>query len=771
MALPVRDFIIQRLLEYDPSFDVGAGVPTTSLLIDPLTVILQPVIDELSVVQLSQSILSILETDNPDVFPEDIVDGLASNAFVERNPGSLGSDIQRIRFFQPEEFGAQRGILVFRGPAGQRYTNSEAVSITTAEMSLNQDGTLYYVDIPIIAIEEGADFNVEAGSITTMESEPTGAANTSNLFGIQQGRDRETNTELIDRIKIAVTVRALVTGRGIIVTLTENFTTIEEITPVGFGDAEMMRDIVYNVHIGGNVDVYIKTPSFTVGSHDVFNLEVDTTRQKAANATATLFVLGQAYTMSRSPVDRTNVSPIVKSLDGAIIYAEGPSADYTIDDVTGSIARVAGSAIVHLDVTSAAIGGTDSPAASVSAFAAGIATFTGLVGMVANDVGKVLEVSGADSAGNNGQFVIDSFVSDSSVNVANASGVAGDANNGSITANVIRSNKTITKAGAFADAKAGMRVTIDTFPVVGVYSIKEKVDDDNVIIYGGFAVSPIASGVDLKVDEVVAISFEYNPVTIDVISEVRDASRNLYTITDVPLMLIDSVQLLDPLSGEPTGVLLDSIGGYGQGGYGLGGYGVGAGADYKLVVVEPTLRHSEREDNYIEFSSANVGLSVRVNYQHASAIPPIQSFMDDRDEQSQSASLIARHYIPVYVDSTQAIIYDINAADETGAISTADMLVLVKDFIDDVVANADLQASDIIDVLYDNGAVRVDLGTIQSLRGEIHNHNGSIIFTIPTSDGSIAIPNDPIPDPTDKPLSSRIARFRSRNVTLARNVV
>jgi len=693
MALPVRDFVIQRLLEYDPSFDVGAGVPTTSLLIDPLTIILQPVIDELGVIQLSQSILSILETEDPDVFPEDIVDGLASNAFVERNPGSLGSDVQRIRYFQPESFSAQRGILVFRGPAGQRYTNSEAISITDAEMSLNQEGTLYYADIPIIAVEEGEDFNVEAGSISTMESEPVGAANTSNLFGIQQGRDRETNTELIDRIKIAVTVRALVTGRGIIVTLTENFTTIEEITPIGLGDDEMMRDIVYNVHIGGDVDVYIKTPSFTTSAFDVFGLEVDTTRQQAAAATAALLVIGQAYSMSRSPVDRTNGDPIVRGLDGTV-YDEGPADDYEISDVTGTIARVAGSAIVHYEGLDAAVGGVG-----------------------------------------------------------------------------IYEGKELTLVGAFVAAVPGQRVTIDTTAAAGTYTIKEKIDDDSVIVYGVFPAYPIASGVDFDVDEVVSISFEYNPVTIDVIKEARSAARNLYTITDVPLMLIDSVEVLDPLSGEPTGALLDALGGYGQGGYGLGGYGLGGGADYKLVVTEPTLRHSELEDNYIEFASSHIGASIRVNYQYASAIPPIQSFMDDRDEQSQSASLLARFYIPVFVDSTESIIYDINAADEAGALSTDEMLVLINDFIDDVVENADLQASDIIDVLYDNGAVRVDLGTVQTLRGEIHNHDGSVIFAVPTSDGSISIPNDPIPDPTDKPLSSRIARFKSRGVTLTRNVV
>ena len=687
MALPVRDFIIQRLLEFDPRFDVGAGVPTTSLLIDPLTIILQPIVNELGVIQTSQSILSILETDDPDSFPEDIVDGLASNVFVERNPGRIGSDVQRIRFFEPEDFSAPQSVLVFRGPGGQRYTNSEAVSITRAEMSLNQDGTLFFVDIPIIALEEGEDFNVDAGSITTMEAEPEGAANVTNLFGIAQGRNQETNTELFDRIKVAVTVRALVTGRGIIVTLTENFTTIEEITPIGLGDDEMMRDIVFNVHIGGDVDVYIKTPAFTEAFFDVLGLEVDLTRQKAATTTATLFVQDQAVSMGRSPVDRTNVEPVVKSVDDLVTFTEG--FDYDIVDLTGQISRIAGSAITHEE----------------------------------NEDGTVE----ADAV-------------------------------------------TLTKVGAFVNARTGMKISIDTpASVVGVYTIKSKTDDA-VVVYGGFPVGSVGS-VDFHLDAVLSLSFEYNPVTIDVIKESRSPERDLFTITDVPFMLIDSVEVLDQLSGEPTGVVLDSLGGFGTGGFGLGGFGVGGGTDYKIVVDEPTLRHSELEDNYIEFDPIHLGISVRVNYQHAIAIPPIQAFMDDRNEQSQSASLIARHFIPIYVDSTEAIVYDINAEDEVGAISADEMLVLLKQFVNDVDEAASLEASDLVDVFYDNGAVRVDLSTVLSIRGEIHNHDGSIIFTLPTSDGSIAVPDDPIPDPTNKPLSPRISRFRARNISVERNIV
>ena len=689
MALPVRDFIIQRLLEYDPNFDVGAGVPTTSLLIDPLSIVLQPVIDELAVVQASQSILTILESSAPDNFPEDIVDGLASNVYVERNPGFIGSDVVRIRFFEPKEYSAQQGVMIFRGPSDQRYSNSESVSVTKAEMSLNQEGTLYYVDIPVVALEEGEDFNVEAGAITSMEAEPVGVANLANLYGVDQGRDRETNTELIDRIKVAVTVRALVTGRGIIVTLTENFTTIEEIQPIGFGDPEMMRDIVYNTHIGGNCDVYVKTPGFTTQSYDVFGLEVDVTRQTEGHATVVMKNYAPtAYSLNQTNIDRTNMIPIVTSIQGTP-YIE--FFDYEIQDASGLITKNPGSAIFHTDDT-------------------GFETTTL----------KIL----TDPLATN----------------------------------------------AFINVQPGMILSISgPVSIAGTFTVKTKIDNNNIEIYGNFAA--MVTGVNWQIDDNLVVTFEYNPITIDVIKEARSTAREDFTITDVPLMYIESVEVLDPVSGDPNGTVLDDHGGYGAGGYGLGGYGIGAGADYKLMVVEPTLRFSELEDNYIEFATVWAAQSLRVNFWYASAIAAIQAFCDDRNNQNQCASLLVRHFIPVYVDGSEALVYDINVADEPSAITADEMTELIEEAINDVDEGNALEFSNLVDVFYNNGAVRVDLGTLDSLRGELHHENGTTEFILPSSDGSLTIPDEDIPDPTDKPLSPRIARFRARSVTIERNVV
>ncbi len=691
MTLPVSDFIAQRLLEFDSSFDVGSGVATTGLLIEPLSIILQPIVDELTVVQATQSVLAILEASDPDSFPEDIVDAIASNVFVDRDVGSIGSTVERLRFFEPQAFSAPKGALVWLGPTGQRYSNSEAVAISKSEMALNVDGSLYYIDIPIVAMEEGDAFNVDAGTITTMEAKPIGVANTTNLFKVDQGRSRETNTQLIGRAKVAVTVRALVTGRGIIVTLTENFTTIVEIQPIGFGDPELMRDIVYNVHIGGDVDVWVKTASIQTGQKDVIGLKVDTSRRRAGASTVTLLEPNVAYSLAHASLDRTNVQPAVSAIGGTPLYREG--VDYTVDDILGTIARTAGSAIFHLEEDGAQ--------------------------------GQILV--------NRKQFVH------------------------------------LSSPAFFQNVRAGMILTVlGPNSAVGRYTIKRQVNAATIEIYGNFPAA--LAGVSFQVDELLSVTYEYNPVTVDVTQAPRSDDRAPYTITDVPVLEVTGIQKLDPLTLQPTGALFRDRGGFGAGPFGAGLYGVGTNADFRFRVSDPTRRFSVKEDNYLEFDQTLAGQSARVNYQFDESVALLQAFCDDPENQTEAASLLVRRFVPVYVDSPEPIAYTIAAASQATALSEPDMLAKVTTFVNGLSEGQSLVASDLVDLLYNNGADEVDLGPLLKLRGTIQHQDGAIEFIESDARGILAIPAKPIPDPSSRPLSPRIARFIAGDIAVSRSI-
>ena len=691
MSLPITAFIVQRLLEFDPTFDVGSGVATSGLMIEPLSVVLQPVVDELTVVQATQSILTILESAAPDLFPEDVVDAIASNFIVSRRPGQIGSTTQRMRFFEPQAFSAPQRVLIWRGQSSLRYTNSEPVQISRAEMALNQDGSLYYVDIPVVATDQGSDYNADPNTITTMESAPVGLASTGNLFRVSDGVSRETNTQLISRIKVAVTVRALVTGRGIIVTLTENFTTIVEVQPIGFGAPEMMRDIVYNVHIGGDVDVFVRGSALAATQQDIINLKVDASRLASQVTSMTLLEQDIGYFIGWAAIDRTLRAPTVKSIDGFVLYAEGH--DYALDDLNGILSRAAGSTIFHLSESS----------------------------------------------------------------------------NGGAVISAKRLRHTIMSS-FFQNVRAGMILTV-TGPsgVAGRYTIKSQIASDTVEIYGTFPVAS-QSNVNFQVDDLLRIEFDYNPVSIDVVATPRSTGRAGYTISNVPLMRIAAMEVLDPITLQPTGAVFNVKGGYGAGGYGQGIYGQGSQSDYRLVVTDPTARFSAKESNYVEFLQSNVGMSVRVSYLYDTDIPALQAFVEDPQNRTEAASLLVRHFVPIYVESQQAIVYTIKASTLATAPTVDVVAALVADLVNNVVEGASLELSDIVDLLYNNGADEVDLDGLQALRGELHHQDGTVEYLLPTPKGLLTIPNAPITDPSQRPLSQRIARFISGTINLTRNV-
>jgi hypothetical protein len=109
---------------------------------------------------------------------------------------------------------------------------------------------------------------------------------------------------------------------------------------------------------------------------------------------------------------------------------------------TSSLQMSATSSPVHIDGLSALGGplsqytadteGENGTAGTITAFGSNVQTWTGLAGIAASDVGKTLVTSGAATAGNNSYSRIVAFLGTGSVQVFNPTGIATDANNGSI---------------------------------------------------------------------------------------------------------------------------------------------------------------------------------------------------------------------------------------------------------------------------------------------------------------------------------------------------
>lgn len=694
MPLPVRDFIKQRLLEYDPTFDTGDGAFFTSFAIDPLSVILQPLQDEIDQVKANQSIMTILETANPDLFPEDVVDGIGSNFVLPRIQGSTATVTVQITFFEAQDFQANVGILTALDSNGNRWTNQGPVNVTAAEMSLNRLGTLFFVNVLFVSSDVGERFNITAGSITGLQSPPSGVIGATNPNDSDMlARNKETNTQYIARIQVAITVRALVTGRGIITTLTSTFTFLTEVQPIGYGDPEMMRDILFHTHFGGNVDIYCKTPAPDPGQQDFKGLLIDTDRRLGITTSVVAQQTGFAYPTGNESIDESVNAVVATSFDGTVTFTRG--AAYLFDDPTGTFTRL--------------------------------------------DNGEPGVYPNPSSAGH----IYHNSILAAAGSITDATHIADSGN-------------------TLAFAKPNMVVNVASpLSVAGIYQVK-SVLAGAIEIYGEFPVFPL-SNVAYSVDENVALSYDFNPVAID-IQETPVSGREPFTITKVPVLLVQSIELLDPVSGEPTGTLLEKQGGYGSGPYGIGGYGVGQPGDWQLVVTQPTLRFSAKEQNFIQIADTWAGSSLRVTYLDAVEIQQVQTYVDDPLNRTEAASLLARHFIPIFVSTDVPITYKV--APGKVVASESDVTASIEAFIEGLTATTSLEKSDIVEQLYLQGADEVFLNF--KLLGTIEHEDGTEESIVEDVNGVLTPPSPGIPPETTRPFSPRIAHFSAVGLNLVR---
>lgn len=281
MELPVIAFIQERLAEADTSLETREGSAHYDLFVQPQQLMLQPLIDAMDTLQVAQSISRILALEDPDAFDESRVDDLVANLYVYRDAGSVAKTTVRVFYEEPVDKEFTALTAEFTSTAGS-YFNTDDVRITASQMALNTDGTTFYVDVPVEAGAAGSEFNVDAGGISGFINDSE-AISVTNLSAAVGGLPRETNTQLLKRAQNSIGVRDLETNKGINAILREKFPFLREIVPVGMGDPEMMRDILFNAHVGGRTDVYLKTPTLTSKSTNIVGLDYDLTREISRN--------------------------------------------------------------------------------------------------------------------------------------------------------------------------------------------------------------------------------------------------------------------------------------------------------------------------------------------------------------------------------------------------------------------------------------------------------------------------------------------------------
>lgn len=888
MSLPIIDFLVKRVQEFDPEYELRIGTAFTEMFIQPQALMVQPIRDEANDIYINQSLKRILELEDPNGYPTDAVDAIVENYYVYRRTGNKSGGIVRILYQDTKDINYLAGDLQFTSVDGNVYINKNNVVISAQKMAGQLDQEFFYIDVVIEAEIEGESYNVNPNEIITT-SDPD-AIRVFNSTVISGGVNRETNIDYINRAQNSIGERSLNTGKGANAVFFETFgNQLNELRMIGFGDPEMMRDILFNYHIGGRVDAWAKTPKILEGSFNVVGLTLDFSRRMSSSTnllmdgTSPVSLGALSIDISENAVRGFNVGEVDRpatfvsyvNLEDGVDLTSNQFIGIQVDDgeyknvkisganpTTTQIGEIVTRLNVALGITVATIAvnpvivsrrrtanlPTDAtkiihdpsekvfsnvfPGDFLSVLVGpnkGVYTVDAKISdnviVMVEDVplaqeeinytisrpGTFIKIQ-TQSSGTDSQILLGNplvgtnallpafgltpssqayeFTGKGELEYQEGVDFLADITEGEVSRIIGNTILPTSPTGIFTNSiffddnntdiflnvEPGDLLTVITSTsgaYIKDYKIKEKVTNNRLRIDAFVPISETnveyrITRTGIKDQELVKFSFDFNPLSIDIGDQVvldefgREVGirpgREGKTITDLALLYITKVEVIDPVSQEPIGEVLEGRGGFGRGGFGRGGYGRGALAQWFHEVNKPELRFSVREDSYITLSAAFLGQSFKVSYKYVPEIRSFQTFVDSDAERTLDADTLSRHFIPAVVDMTIRYTTDPNNPNTP---SLEDVKEALGAYIDLVPSGSPLDVSDITDLIYGmidptnerNIIVELPINMVAT----IYNTDASL--TIIESENRLQIPEDAIPPFTRSPLSPRTAHW------------
>lgn len=238
----ILTFVRTRVQQAFPNLAITEDDPLTDTIIDPMRVLIEPLVREVKLAKLRSSLRNL------NSLSDDEVDALMGNFFVARITGGYSVGVVRIYFATPQSVS-----LTMTNPAttraGLRFMPTRPQAITADQMILNREGSEYYFDVNYTAENRGDEYNIETGEIVSIANLPT-ATRIRNPRRFRGGTPRETSVDFAARAQRSTSDKTLTVDRGIVATLSESFPTIRRIFSVGFRDPEMQRDVVRGGNLG-----------------------------------------------------------------------------------------------------------------------------------------------------------------------------------------------------------------------------------------------------------------------------------------------------------------------------------------------------------------------------------------------------------------------------------------------------------------------------------------------------------------------------------------
>lgn len=263
-----ENILQQFLSDKMPNGDFGRGNALRDLTITGMAYTFAYLRREIDITRARQSLLLLSKLTGTEI--DDAVDEILSNWFLTRKVGRNSTGIATVYLTQQVDVNVPITSKFYRGNLVFVPDAIDTVTIAKEDLTrlVDSNGVVvgYSFNILLKAQFPGEDYNIEAGAFTDFTRFSPYVTRVENQNAFSGGKGNETTTEMLDRASTAISVRDLNSPRSIDVTLRDEFTTVDDVTVIGMGDPEMIRDLILEeatntrIHGGGHVDAYLRSP-------------------------------------------------------------------------------------------------------------------------------------------------------------------------------------------------------------------------------------------------------------------------------------------------------------------------------------------------------------------------------------------------------------------------------------------------------------------------------------------------------------------------------
>lgn len=265
------EFIVAFLSDRIDDGDYSEGALLRDLAVKAISYVFAYLRKTDAQIRVRQSLLTVTETDTTDdpEAADDAVDALIANWFASRNQGKFvyligyAFSTERADMHIPAEtvfYKTASLPFILNNEGEDLYVPSEDL---VAQFDASGEVTGYTFRIPLVSQNPGTDFNIEPGRFASFDSFSPYVTHVETLEKAAGGEDIESSVDFIDRSKTLITVRNLINARSVDAVLRDTFENVNNVSTIGMGDPEMVRDLVreeatgLTLHVGGHQDIFL----------------------------------------------------------------------------------------------------------------------------------------------------------------------------------------------------------------------------------------------------------------------------------------------------------------------------------------------------------------------------------------------------------------------------------------------------------------------------------------------------------------------------------